>query len=247
EAPPSGNGSVGGEPEADSETDGGSADSGAPASAASDAGAESGDPSPAEGAGAVANQTRTESVRTDSSDRSGRFDNSGEPGNRRNRRRRGRERGPGGGGGGERDLQGGGQEQQFQGEPVPVAGLLDLRDEGFGFLRANGYLPSTRDVYVSISQVRRFALRKGDYVEGASRPAASNEKYPALLRIDSVSGMTPDEARAGPRFEDLTPLFPDQKLNLEVPGDAANMTARIVDLLSPIGKGQLGLLDSPTK
>jgi transcription termination factor Rho len=147
----------------------------------------------------------------------------------------------------ERDLQGSGQEQAFQGEPVPVAGLLDLRDEGFGFLRTTGYLASPKDVYVSISQVRRFALRKGDYVEGASRPAGSNEKYPALLRIDTVSGMTPDEARARPRFEDLTPLFPDQKLKLEMPGDPANMTARIVDLISPIGKGQRGMIVSPPK
>jgi transcription termination factor Rho len=167
----------------------------------------------------------------------------GEPGNRRNRRRRGRDRGERS----ERDLPGMGQEQQYQGEPVPVAGLLDLRDEGFGFLRTSGYLSSPRDVYVSISQVRRFALRKGDYIEGASRPASSNEKYPALLRIDTVSGLTPDEARGRPRFEDLTPLFPDERLNLERPGDPANMTARIVDLLAPIGKGQRGLIVSPPK
>ncbi|MDQ1396528.1 MAG: transcription termination factor Rho, partial [Acidimicrobiaceae bacterium] len=178
-----------------------------------------------------------------------------DPGNRRNRRRRGRDRdrgpssGGGGGGGdrGERDLPGMGQEQQYQGEPVPVTGYLDLRDEGYGFLRTGGYLAGPKDVYVSISQVRRFALRKGDYVEGASRPASSNEKYPALLRIDTVSGQTPDEARARPRFEDLTPLFPDEKLRLEVPGDPANMTARIVDLISPIGKGQRGLIVSPPK
>jgi len=100
---------------------------------------------------------------------------------------------------------------------------------------------------VSISQVRRFALRKGDYVEGASRPASSNEKYPALLRIDNVSGLTPDEARQRPRFEDLTPLFPDSKMRLEVPGDAANVTARIVDLVAPIGKGQRGMIVSPPK
>ena len=140
-----------------------------------------------------------------------------------------------------------GQEQQFTGEPVPVQGLLDLRDEGFGFLRTTGYLSSPKDVYVSISQVRRFALRKGDYVEGTSRPAGSQEKYPALLRIDTVSGLTPDEARARPRFEELTPLFPDQKLKLEIPGDSANMVARIVDLVSPIGKGQRGLIVSPPK
>src|SRR5205823_2688971 len=162
---------------------------------------------------------------------------------RRNRRRRGRNRERGG----ERDLQGQGTEQPFQGEPVPVKGLLDLRDEGYGFLRTGGYLASPGDTYVSISQVRRFNLRKGDYVEGAARPATSNEKYPALLRIDTVSGMTPDEARLRPKFEDLTPLFPDQKLKLEIPGDSANMTARIVDLVSPIGKGQRGMIVSPPK
>ncbi len=165
-----------------------------------------------------------------------------EPGNRRSRRRRGRERG-----GQDRELQGGGQEQQYQGELVPVRGLLDLRDEGYGFLRSEGYLPSQRDVYVSISQARRFALRKGDYVEGACRPAGSTEKFPALVRIDSVSGMAPDDARNRPRFEDLTPLFPDTKLRLEMPGSADNVTARIIDLLSPIGKGQRGLIVSPPK
>ncbi|HXQ76404.1 MAG TPA: transcription termination factor Rho [Acidimicrobiales bacterium] len=175
--------------------------------------------------------------------------NPNDPANRRGRRRRGRERtGPGGGpsGGGERELQGGGQEAQYQGELVPVSGLLDLRDEGYGFVRAEGYLPSARDVYVSISQARRFALRKGDYIEGASRPAASNEKFPALIRIDTVSGLSPDDARGRPRFEDLTPLFPDSKLRLETPG-AAEITTRIIDLLSPIGKGQRGMIVSPPK
>src|SRR5207302_6329910 len=103
------------------------------------------------------------------------------------------------------------------------------------------------DVYVSLSQVRRFALRKGDYLTGASRPASSSEKYPALLRIDAVNGMTPDEARQRPRFEELTPLFPDEKLRLEIEGDTDNMVARIVDLISPIGKGQRGLIVSPPK
>jgi transcription termination factor Rho len=169
-----------------------------------------------------------------------------EPGNRRNsRRRRGRERsGPGG----EREFQGGsGQEGPYHGELVEVRGLLDLRDEGYGFVRCDGYLPSSKDVYVSISQARRFALRKGDYVEGACRPASNNERYPALLRIDTVSGLDPEEARTRPRFEDLTPLFPDERLALEQPGDKDNLTARIVDLLSPIGKGQRGLIVSPPK
>ena len=168
-------------------------------------------------------------------------------GNRRNnRRRRGRDR-PGEGT--ERDLQGAGgnQEQPYQGELIPVRGLLDLRDEGYGFLRCDGYLPSVKDVYVSISQARRFALRKGDHLEGACRPAGNTEKFPALLRIDMVSGLDPEEARNRSRFEDLTPLFPDERLNLEAPGDKENMTTRIVDLLSPIGKGQRGLIVSPPK
>ncbi len=166
----------------------------------------------------------------------------GEVGNRRSRRRRGRERGQGG------ELQGGGgQDQPYTGEMVEVKGMLDLRDEGYGFLRCEGYLPSSKDVYVSISQARRFALRRGDYIEGACRPASNNEKYPALLRIDSVSGLDPEAAKNRPKFEDLTPLFPDSRLNLEMPGDKDNLTARIVDLLSPIGKGQRGMIVSPPK
>jgi transcription termination factor Rho len=128
-----------------------------------------------------------------------------------------------------------------------VQGLLDLRDEGYGFLRAGGYLPGPKDVYVSASQVRRFALRKGDYVTGASRPQASNEKYPAMLRVDEINGLTPDEARDRVKFEDLTPLFPDSKLRLEMQDDPAEITGRIVDLISPIGKGQRGLIVSPPK
>ena len=168
-----------------------------------------------------------------------------EPGNRRGRRRRGRERATTGGSG-ERELQGGGQEAQYSGELIPVSGLLDLRDEGYGFLRAEGYLPSAKDVYISISQARRFAMRRGDFVEGACRPAASNEKFPALIRIDSVSGLAPEQARNRPRFEDLTPLFPDEKLRLETTG-SAELTTRIIDLLSPIGKGQRGMIVSPPK
>jgi transcription termination factor Rho len=160
-------------------------------------------------------------------------------GNRRGRRRR---RGRGG------QEQGGEPRQvEFQGEPIEVLGLLDLRDEGYGFLRASGYLPGPKDVYVSASQVRRFALRKGDYVRGFSRPQASNEKYPALLRVDEINGMTPDAARDRPKFEELTPLFPDSKLPLELPSEPQEMTGRIVDLISPIGKGQRGLIVSPPK
>ena len=160
-------------------------------------------------------------------------------GNRRGRRRR---RGRGG-----QDAVTDGRPGEYQGEPIPVAGLLDLRPEGYGFLRGDGYLPAQKDVYVSASQVRRFALRKGDFVTGSSRPQASNEKYPALLRVDDINGITPDDARARPRFEDLTPLFPDSKLHLEHSGDAQELTGRIIDLIAPIGKGQRGLVVSPPK
>jgi transcription termination factor Rho len=165
-----------------------------------------------------------------------------ETGNRRGRRRRGRDRERGG-----QEPQGGGQEVAWQGELVPVRGLLDLRDEGYGFLRTSGYLPSGKDVYISVSQARRFALRRGDAIEGACRPAGPSEKYPALLRIDTVCGMSPEEARERPRFEDLTPLFPDQRMRLELKDDPLNTTARIVDLISPIGKGQRSMIVSPPK
>jgi transcription termination factor Rho len=95
--------------------------------------------------------------------------------------------------------------------------------------------------------VRRYHLRKGDTIVGGYRPAASNEKYPALLRVDSVAGIDPEVARLRPRFEDLTPLFPDEKLNLETNEGKLDLTPRIVDLLSPIGKGQRGLIVSPPK
>jgi transcription termination factor Rho len=161
-------------------------------------------------------------------------------GNRRGRRRR---RGRGG------QEQGGGEPRQveYQGDPIEVHGLLDLRDEGYGFLRSGGYLPAQKDVYVSASQVRRFSLRKGDFVRGSSRPQASNEKYPALLRVDDINGMTPDEARDRPKFEELTPLFPDSRLRLELADEPHETLGRIVDLISPIGKGQRGLIVSPSK
>ncbi|MDD9371974.1 MAG: transcription termination factor Rho, partial [Acidimicrobiales bacterium] len=159
----------------------------------------------------------------------------GDQGNRR-RRRRGR-RG--------KDEQA--PTEEFSGEPVDVEGLLDLRDEGYGFLRVRGYLPSKDDIYVSVKQVRQFGLRKGDHINGASRPAMRNEKNPALLRIDKVNAVDPEQARNRRRFEDLTPLFPDEKLTLSTAKDPTNMTARIVDLISPVGKGQRGLIVSPPK
>ncbi|HMG41045.1 MAG TPA: transcription termination factor Rho [Acidimicrobiales bacterium] len=166
----------------------------------------------------------------------------GDQGNRR-RRRRGRSRGETGSGGGS----GSPQVEEYSGEPVEVEGLLDLRDDGYGFLRVKGSLPSKDDIYVSVKQARQFGLRKGDQLKGASRPALRNEKNPALLRIDQVNGVDPEQAKKRPKFEDLTPLFPDEKLSLELSDDPGNMTARIIDLISPIGKGQRGLIVSPPK
>jgi len=132
-------------------------------------------------------------------------------------------------------------------EPVRVTGYLDLHDQGYGFLRVGGYLSSRDDAYVSVRQTRQYGLRKGDYVVGLSRPAGRNEKNPALLEIYSINGKDPDQLKGRPRFEDLTPLFPDSKLRLENPSDPTNMTARIIDLISPIGKGQRGIIVSPPK
>ncbi len=185
--------------------------------------------------------------RGDSEDERASYGDGNRTGTRR-RRRRGRDRG-GERQGNERPPDSGGEprEREYSGEPIEIEGLLDLRDEGYGFLRTSGYLPGRNDVYVSASQVRRFALRKGDYVKGATRPPASNEKYPALLRVDQINDVSPDDARERPRFEDLTPLFPDERLRLELLDEPGLLTGRIVELLSPIGKGQRGLIVSPPK
>jgi len=132
-------------------------------------------------------------------------------------------------------------------EPVEVSGYLDMRDEGYGFLRINGYLPSKQDAYIGVKLARQYGLRKGDQVTGKMRPAQRNEKNPALLEVFTVNGGDPEAAKKRPRFESLTALFPDEKLGLEDPSDPSNMTARIIDLISPIGKGQRGLLVSPPK
>ncbi len=169
-------------------------------------------------------------------DSDGEFD--GEGGARR-RRRRGRDRG------GERSETR--TDEPWSGDPVDVSGVLDLRDEGYGFIRVSGYLPTREDVYVSVKQTRQFSLRRGDVITGTSRPAARNEKNPALLRIDTVNDGTPDAARDRRRFDDLTPLFPDERLTLSSRDEPYNMTSRIIDLLSPIGKGQRGLIVAPPK
>jgi transcription termination factor Rho len=135
-------------------------------------------------------------------------------------------------------------EEELAEAPV-MTGVLDILPEGYGFLRTHGYLPSQEDIYVSLSQIRRFALRKGDEITGAVRHPKDNEKYFALLRIDSVNGLTPDEARQRREFEKLTPLFPEERFRLES-GPTA-VTERIIDLVAPIGKGQRGMVVSPPK
>ena len=137
--------------------------------------------------------------------------------------------------------------EQFNLEPVEVAGYLDLRDEGYGFLRVNGYLASRDDAYIPVKLTRQYGLRKGDHVTGLSRPAGRNEKNPALLEVHAVNGKDPELARNRRRFEDLTALFPDQRLVLSTANDPHNMTVRIVELVAPIGKGQRGIIVSPPK
>jgi transcription termination factor Rho len=172
----------------------------------------------------------------------------GEGGSRKRRRRRRKNRGGQDGPQGEdRDLLEGDDDTPVSNEPVKVEGYLDMRDEGYGFLRVNNFLASKSDSYIPVKLSRQFGLRKGDRVVGMSRPAGRNEKNPALLEILSVNGRPPEQAKKRPRFEDLTALFPDEKLRLSDPTDPTNMTARIIDLVSPIGKGQRGLIVSPPK
>ncbi len=177
-----------------------------------------------------------------------RFDAEGGGRNRRRRRRKGGRRDEMGPQGDDRyEIDSTETFEPVSTEPVAVSGYLDLRDEGYGFLRVNGYLPHRDDAYISVKQTRQFGLRKGDHVTGMARPAGRGEKNPALLEIHSVNSKPSDSVKGRPRFEDLTPLFPDEKLRLEDPSDPANMTARIIDLISPIGKGQRGLIVSPPK
>jgi transcription termination factor Rho len=170
-------------------------------------------------------------------------DRGGRNSRRRRRGRNGRDEGPQG----DDRYETGEPNENFSTDPVKVEGYLDLRDEGYGFLRIGGYQPTREDAYIPVKLTRQFGLRKGDHVTGMSRPAGRNEKNPAMLEIHTVNGQDPEKARQRPRFEDLTPLFPDSKLRMEDPRDPTNMTARIIDLIAPIGKGQRGLIVSPPK
>ena len=133
----------------------------------------------------------------------------------------------------------GGGDEQVQ------SGILDVLPDGFGFLRTGGYSQSKGDVYVSTSQIKRFNLRRGDEITGQIRPAREGEKYPAMVRIETVNGQEPQKGRWRPNFDDLTPLYPMERLRLEwKPNDIA---PRVIDLVAPIGKGQRGMVVSPPK
>ncbi len=128
---------------------------------------------------------------------------------------------------------------------VEVAGILDVLPEGYGFLRTNGYLPGDDDVYCSMSQIRKFDLRRGDHVDGQVRPPKDNEKYAALQRVHRVNDLPAEETRNRQHFKNLTPIYPDERFVLEHGGEF--ITTRVIDLIAPIGKGQRGLIVSPPK
>jgi transcription termination factor Rho len=124
-------------------------------------------------------------------------------------------------------------------------GILEIVQDGIGFLRSDHLLPGTDDVYVSQSQIRRFGLRTGDFIVGQVRPPKETEKYHGLLKVEAVNGLDPEVAKRRPNFEKLTPIFPNEQLNLETRSNV--ISTRMIDLLAPIGRGQRGLIVSPPK
>jgi transcription termination factor Rho len=126
-----------------------------------------------------------------------------------------------------------------------AGGIMEMAPDGYGFLRTQGLKPSLSDVYVSQTQIRRFALRTGDYVMGAVRPPKDSEKYYGLLRVDAINGLDPETAKRRPYFEQLTPIFPNEMIRLEE--GLSNLSTRVIDLVAPIGRGQRGLIVSPPK
>ena len=124
-------------------------------------------------------------------------------------------------------------------------GILEIVDDGIGFLRSGQLLPSANDVYVSQSQIKRFGMRTGDMVVGQVRPPKDSEKYFGLIRVEAVNGMDPEEAKRRPHFQSLTPIFPEERFDLET--DQYTLATRLINLVAPIGKGQRGLIVSPPK
>ena len=140
------------------------------------------------------------------------------------------------------------EEEKFPSEldsGVTARGILEVMSDGFGFIRCENYLPGENDVYVAPSQIRRFGLKTGDILEGNTRIKTQNEKFSALLYVKSINGYAPDVAARRVNFEDMTPIFPDERLKLETTGSSIAM--RIMDLISPVGKGQRGMIVSPPK
>ena len=135
------------------------------------------------------------------------------------------------------------------GECGEGAGMLEIQPDGYGFLRAENCLPGPNDVYISIAQIRRFGLRNGDYVMGKTRPQREGDRYSAMMFIDKVNGDTPENAANRPRFEDLVPIYPDERLKLEpdTPSVKNDISLRLIDMLAPIGKGQRGMIVSQPK
>jgi len=125
------------------------------------------------------------------------------------------------------------------------SGILDIMADGYGFLRQSSLLPSSADIYVSQSQIRRFGLKTGDMVIGQGRPAKAGEKYYSLLRVEAINDLNPELAKSRPSFGSLTPIFPDELIDLET--SATELSTRLVNLISPIGRGQRGLIVSPPK
>ncbi|MHB2021072.1 MAG: transcription termination factor Rho [Candidatus Xenobia bacterium] len=126
-----------------------------------------------------------------------------------------------------------------------ATGILEILPEGYGFLRGKSYLPGNGDIYVSMSQIKRFDLRMGDIVSGQVRPPKNGEKYYGLVKVQAVNTQDPDSSRRRPHFEDLTPIFPDKRFDLEVNKD--DLSTRIIDLFCPLGHGQRGLIVAPPK
>lgn len=128
---------------------------------------------------------------------------------------------------------------------ITAQGILEVLADGYGFIRSDNYLPGENDVYVSPSQIRRFNLKTGDIIKGNTRVKTQSEKFSALLYVTSINGLTPNESAKFSNFEDMTPIFPNERLRLERSG--GSMAMRIVDVVSPIGKGQRGMIVSPPK
>ncbi|NMA95790.1 MAG: transcription termination factor Rho [Clostridiales bacterium] len=133
------------------------------------------------------------------------------------------------------------------GDVGDAEGVLEILPDGYGFLRAENYLPGDRDIYISQSQIRRFNLKTGDLVTGKTRKAKDGEKFKALLYVTAVNGQDPEDANERPSFDELTPIYPTERMTLERPGHPRDLAVRLIDLISPIGKGQRGLIVSPPK